>query len=70
MLIYLDSEQANLLIDILEGTIFHEELVDWSDYKQDNFGRMVRIERPDLIAASESRVKLCKDLIEKLEAMI
>jgi len=70
MLIYLDNEQAKTLTDILEGTIRLDEMTDWADYADDHLGRIVRIEKPDLVAASKSRVKLCKDLIKKVEPMI
>ena len=70
MLLYLDNEQAKLLIDILGGTIRRDEMTDWADYQHDNFGLMVRIERPDLVAASKSRIKLCSDLIDKLKSMV
>ena len=71
MLLYLDSNQAKTLIDILEGVIMREEIVDWSDYKPNyDLGRMDRIERPDLVALSKQKVKLSSDLIDKIKAML
>lgn len=70
MLIYMDNEQAKTLTDILEGTIFREEFVDWADYKQDDFGRTVRIERPDLNKVSKDRTRLCAELINNIKAVL
>lgn len=70
MLFYVSEAQAQTLIDILEKTIFHEGMVDWADYKEDEYGGKIRIERPDLVKASKDRVKLCTGLISDIKAVL
>ena len=70
MLLYLDSNQAKTLIDILEGVIFREEMIDYADFQENESGQIVRIERPDLVALSKQKVQLSSDLIDKLKAML
>lgn len=70
MLLYVSETKAQILIDILERTIFHEGMVDWSEYKKDDYDRKIRIERPDLVKASKDRVKLCTGLINDIKAVL